>query len=232
MEVSVAVENRRPHETPMQRLLRAVQEFFSGLLRTALLAACLFPIIFMAFLTVDIPVKGYDHWFQSTALKPGNWLSTGGLLLNLAPMIVVLVARRFGGEEASRAVIAAWGLAAIAAFAEFTYLAPQLEGVEFPGLNFLIAFVAAAMSGQLFTAAVYDLTRGGGAWWRAPFYGLLSGYFLHVLLYYPIAYWTSKAPWPNWAVTDFAIKAVMASLFVALYYLLRKKIKPRGGFGG
>ena len=47
-----------------------------------------------------------------------------------------------------------------------------------------------------------------------------------------IAYWTAEAPWINWMVQDFALKALLAFAFLGVYRLLRKGLRPRGGFGG
>ena len=114
MEVAVAVEQRRPvRETPAERLVRAIQTFFAGVLRTALLAALLTPFIALSFLTVDLPVRALDHLSDIPGLKPGNWLTWGGLWMAGVAMAAVLMTRRFGGEEAGRALMAAWGLAAV-----------------------------------------------------------------------------------------------------------------------
>lgn len=233
MEISVAVEERREvKETPAQKLLRVTRQFLADLARTALLAAVFLPIILASFLTLDIPVKEIDHLFSTGLLKPSNWFTWGGFFMALGPMAGVLIARRFGGDEASRAITAAWGIAAVAVVAELTYLAPVLEEGDFPSTRFVVAFVASAMAGQFLAVTSYDFSRGSGSWWRAPLFATLIGYGVQAVIYYPSVYWGAGAPWANWMVTDFAVKSIFAFSLLPIYWRFRKKLKPRGGFGG
>lgn len=233
MEAATAIEHRRPvRETPAQRLARETAAFVKGLLRMFILAAVLSPVLLFSFLTVDQPVRSFDHLFDAPALKPGNWLFVGSLVMGLGAPLAVLMTRRFGGEEASRAVTAAWGVAAVMTFAELSYLAPALEASDFPSVRFVVAFVAGAMIGQYIAIAAYDITRGGGRWWRAPLIATLCGFAAHSLIYFMIAYWNAKAPWLNWMVSDFAVKALTAFAFLPVYKFLQKPLRPTGGYGG
>jgi uncharacterized PurR-regulated membrane protein YhhQ (DUF165 family) len=229
MEATSAVEKRRPiRETPAEKLARDTAAFVRGLIRMIVLAALLSPVLIWAFLTVDIPLRSFDRLFDIAALKPGNWLSLGGVIIALGAPLSVLMTRRFGGDEASRAVTAAWGVAAIAALAELSYLAPVLEASDFPSVR----FVSSAMIGQYVAIGVYDVTRGGGQWWRAPLIAVLSGYAAHSLIYFCVAYWSVRAPWFNWMISDFAVKTLIAVTFLPLYRLLQKTLRPIGGYGG
>ncbi len=233
MEVAVAVEVRRPvRETPAQRLFRVVGAFFAGLARLACLAALVLPILLAGFLTADLPFRGLDHLFLAPALKPSLWLTYGGLVMSAAPLIIILIARRFGGEEAGRVVTAAWAVAAGLVFAEISYLAPTLEEGDFPSVRFVAAFVASAMLGQYVAAAAYDLLRGGGSWWRAPFYAAFGGLAAQSVVFFVIAYWTASAPWINWMISDVILKAAIAVVFLGVYALLRKSLRPVRGYGG
>ena len=97
---------------------------------------------------------------------------------------------------------------------------------------FTIGFVASAMAAQYIAVNVYDVARGGDNWWRAPFYGALAGYLAHILIYFPVAFWGRGLPWHNWMVGDLALKATMAFMFVGVYGVLRRRLKPQGGLGG
>ena len=136
-------------------------------LACALLSAFIIPILVFAFLTVDIPYHGLDHFFATSPVKPGNWLSAGYFLMAAGAPVVILIARRFGGEEASRVVTASWAVAAFAAFAGVSYLSPQLEDGDLPSKAFVIAFVGSSVLSQFIAGAVYDVTRGGERWTRA-----------------------------------------------------------------
>lgn len=233
MEFAAAVETRRPiKETPLQKLGRETRKFIEALIRVTLLSALLIPILLAAFLTVDIPYRGFDHFFSMGPVKPGNWLSAGYFMMAAGAPLVILIARRFGGEEASRVVTASWAVAAFAAFAGVSYLSPELEDGDMPSTAFIVAFVGSSILSQFIAGAVYDMTRGGEAWWRAPFFALLSAYLAQTFLYFPIAYWTSVAPWMNWMVEDVALKSLLVVGFLGVYRVLMKRLKPRGGYGG
>ncbi len=230
MEFAGAVETRRPiRETPLQKLGREIGNFGAGIVRLAFLCAFLTPVLLFAFLTVDLPFRGFDHFFDMARAKPGNWLSVGYFAMAAGPAIVILIARRFGGDEASRVVTASW---AFAAFAGVSYLSPELEEGDMPGVAYTVAFVGSSILGQFTAAAVYDVTRGGEAWWRAPFFAALSAYLVQTVLYFPIAYWTSEAPWINWMVEDVGLKGFVIVAFLGVYRLMMRRLRPRGGFGG
>lgn len=234
MEATPAVEHRRPvRETAAQKLARQTGEFFTGLARMVTLTAIVTPVLFAAFLTIDIPVRMFDGIVASDALvRPSNWLSRGGLIMATVPLLMILIARRFGGEEAFRVITAAWGVAALGVLAELAILAPALEPGDFPSARFIMVFVASAMATQYIAVGVYDVARGGDNWWRAPLYGALGGYLAYALIYFPFAYWGARLPWHNWMIGDFAIKAAMAFGFLGIYGMLRRRLRPRGGFGG
>jgi uncharacterized PurR-regulated membrane protein YhhQ (DUF165 family) len=233
VEIATAVETRRPNkETPLQRLAREARDLGAALVRAALLSALLIPILVLAFLTVDLPFRGFDHFFSFPAVKPGNWLSIGYFLMAAGPMLVILIARRFGGDEASRVITTSWAVAAFAAFAGISYLSPALEDGDMPSVAFVIAFVGSSILSQFVAAGVYDITRGREAWWRAPFFAALAAFLVQTFLYFPIAYWTSVTPWVNWMVQDVGLKALLIVAFLGIYRLLTKPLRPRGGYGG
>lgn len=232
MEPAEPVETWNDRLTPLQRLAHALVQFTVGASRLGLLCCVLIPILLLSFLVVDIPFRTLDHIVNAAPLRPGTWLTQGHLIMALGAMTIILIARRFGGEEAARVVTASWAIAAFAAFAGFTYLFPILEPGDLPSTRFVIAFVASAMAGQYVAAALYDILRGSSDWWRAPFYALLTAFGVQVALFYVIAFSTLNVPWAAWMVIDFAIKSVMALSFLAGYWALRDRLKPRGGLGG
>ena len=231
--MEAAVEKHQPPETALQRLRRHAGALVADLTRLLLMSVMLTPMLLWAILTVDVPVYGFDRLVGDMfAARASNWLSQGGMVMGLAPLLVILVARKFGGEEASRIVTTSWGLAALAIFAELSYLAPSLEAGDFPSVRFTVAFTTSGMAAHYVAANIYDIVRGSGRWWRAPLFGALCGYVTSVLIYFPVVYWGTGAPWLNWMFGDFAIKAMMALGFLPLYAVLRKSLRPKGGFGG
>lgn len=232
--MTTVTERHTPRETAMQRLGRHTVEFFAALARVFALASILALVIVLAFLTVDLPFRPFDRFFGAAeAVRPSNWLTVGGLIMGAGALVAMLFARKFGGEEASRAVTAAWAIAAFAVFAELSYLAPMLEEGDFPSVRFVVGFVASAMASQYMAASVYDVARGGGAWWRAPLYGAIGGYLVLGLIYFPYVYWGASVPWANWMVTDFAVRIGLAVVFfLPVYAMLRRSLRPKGGYGG
>ncbi|MFN3959975.1 MAG: hypothetical protein ACK4NP_08685 [Parvularculaceae bacterium] len=233
MDIPAAVEHRRPiKETPLERLARHLRELLSALLRVTLLSGLLLPVIIFAILFVDRPFRGFDHFFSAPISKPGNWLSLGLLAMGAVPFLVILISRRFGGEEASRVVTASWTVAAAAAFAGVSYLSPTLDSGDMPSVAFVVGFVGSAILAQFAAAAVYDITRGGERWWRAPFFAALAASLLQALIYFPAAYWGSNAPWLYWLIQYVAMAAAGIVIFLAGYRVLMRPLRPRGGFGG
>jgi uncharacterized PurR-regulated membrane protein YhhQ (DUF165 family) len=233
VETIEAVEHRRPvRETPLERLGREFTKFLAGLARLAALCALLLPLLIISFMTVDLPIYAFDHFFSMQTLKPSHWLRVGLVLMALAPLLVILIARRYGGEEASRVVTASWAIAALGAFAGVSYLAPTLVDGDLPGVGYVAGFVGAGIMSQYMAAGLYDLTRGRENWWRAPLYAALGGYILHGLIYFPTVYWNSNAPWANWMVVALFFEATLAAAFLGPYRLLRRALRPRGGYGG
>lgn len=236
MEIPAAVEHRRPYrETPAEKLGREIGSFFVALLRTAALTGILTPVLLSGFLLVDVPVRGFDVVFDAAALKPSLWLSVGGVVMSLALPLVLLIARRFGGDEASATITASWGVAAVCAFAGLSAMAPVLVQGDLPTVRFVAAFVASTLIGQYLAVGVYDVTRGGGPWWRAPLMSCLFGFLAQALIYFPWVYLSSKvAPlvWVSWMAFDIVLKLAIAVAFLPLYHMLLKPLRPRGGYGG
>ena len=100
--MEAAVEKHSPRETAMERLTRHLGAFATSFMRMVMLAVMLTPILLAAILTVDIPVHAFD-WIAGDAVasRPANWLSRGGVIMALAPLLVILMARKYGGDEAT-----------------------------------------------------------------------------------------------------------------------------------
>lgn len=233
MDIPSVVEHRRPfRETPAEKLGREIAAFGVKLLRTASLTALLTPVLLFAFLTFDIPIRNFNVVFDNPVLKPSLWLSQGTLIITLMLPMVLLVARRFGGDEASASVTASWGVAAVMTFAGLSYIAPSLDAGDMPPMRFVVAFVASTMLGHYLAIGVYDITRGGGPWWRAPLVSCLVGFGVQSAIYFPSAYWASATPWVSWMMFDLVVKAAVSVLFLPVYFFLLKPLRPRGGYGG
>jgi len=229
------VEERqiRRQTTPAQRFALEMQNFASASLRISAMAAVLTFGLILSLLTVDIPARIFDRAFSIIpGIKPSLWLSWGSMFMALIPLMAILFARRRGGDEASRAIIFGWMLLALFILFELSVLAPIIEAGDFPGTRYIVALVASTMTGQLVAVSLYDVARGGGHWWRAPLYASLIGFIVTGLIYFPVAYWQSGIPWMQWAVADFMVKAIIALCFLPVYGMVRRAMRPLGGYGG
>jgi len=229
------VEEReiRRNMTPAEKLSREMQQFGAMCFRVGAMSLMLSPFLITALLTIDMPARFLNGLFSILpGLKPVQWMTWGGVLLAMVPLVSIFFARRYGGEETSRALIVSWFVLCVFVLFELSVLASIIEAGDFPSARFISAIVASAMSGQLVTIAFYDVARGGGRWWRAPFYAALVGFFVTAVIYFPVAYWNTGAPWAVWMIGDMMVKTLFAALFLPLYAMLRKKFRPRGGYGG
>ncbi|MEL6379871.1 MAG: hypothetical protein AAFQ29_08885 [Pseudomonadota bacterium] len=229
------VENREMHQriTPADKLQAELRAFALDTLRVFVISLILVPLLCASFLTLDLPVRFFNPVFTfMRGLVPSVWLTLGHVIMAVAPIFAVLVTRRFGGVLASRAVMISWFAVALLILFELSVLADVIEAGDFPGTRFVTAFVASAMTGQLVTIAFYDVARGGGAWWRAPFYALMAGYGVTAALYFPVAFGNTALPWGGWLVGDLMIRLLMAMASLPLYAFLRPMLTPRGGYGG
>ena len=223
----------RQRITPAERFRQEVRDFAFMIVRVGGMMLVLTPVLLIAILTIDIPVRFLNGLVSALlSLRPSQWLTWGHLVLAVVLFISLLFTRRWGGTEASRAVLAAWGAITVFVLFELSVLSPVIESSDFPSARFTIALVSSAMTGQLVAIAFYDVARGGGAWWRAPFYAAMTGLAVAALIYFPIAYWNSTAPWAAWMVVDLMIKMGLTTLFLPIYAFLRRALRPRGGYGG
>ena len=226
-------ERRARVLTVREKFLRELRDGLVNSGRTLIMAGVLTTLIVAAFLTLDIPVRVFDGVFSLIlSTQPSVWLTWGHMFIALALAVTILFTRRHSGDMVSRAVMVAWIFVAIAIVFELSVLAPVIERGDFPSARFAGAFVASAMLGQLFAVAFYDVARGGGAWWRAPFYSALMGFAVTAAIYFPTAYWQTGLPWAAWLVGDLMVKTLIALTFLPVYGLLRRRFKPRGGYGG
>lgn len=219
--------------TPAQKLSAELHAFAVHLARIAGACAIIIPLLCLSFLTLDIPVRFFNQiFFFVPGLRPSDWLTVGHLVMSGVPVVSVLVTRTYGGQLASRAVMVSWFIVALLILFELSVLASVIEDGDFPSTRFIIGFVSSAMTGQLLAIAFYDVARGGGAWWRAPFYALMLGYSATALIYFPIVYWISSLPWGGWMVGDLMVRMLIATACLPIYAMLRKSLVPRGGYGG
>ncbi len=218
--------------TPAEKFAQEMNAFAAMCVRIGVMASLLAPILIISMLVIDIPVRFFNELFSPlTGLKPTQWLTWGGIVVSLIPLVSILFARRYGGEETSRAIIAAWFVLALFILFELSLLSPIIEEGDFPSTRFMVALVASSMTGQLVTVSFYDVLRGGAPWWRAPLYAALAGFFVTILIYFPLAYWQTGLSWSLWLIGDMMVKTLFAVGFLPIYFVLRKRIKPRRGFG-
>jgi len=199
--------------------------------RVASLAFWLALLTLAGVLFLDIPIYAFDRFAPADAVAPSQWIRLGDLFLVLSVYAVLLIARRYGAETATQAIVVAWGLTIACVAAELAYLAPTLEPGDLPSARFAIAFAASWIAGQVIAAQTFDLARTTD-WWRAPLYGGLWGLGAQSAIFVIGQFWGLVPLWPNWLMTDLFLKVGAAALFLPVYSSLRKTVRPRPGYGG
>lgn len=170
-----------------------------------------------------------DPLFPAGMLAPGYWLTWGHILIMFAFFTVMLTNRVLGPPYALAQVVIGW-LIILAAWLAVLDIVKSFPGSPLPPTRVLCAFLLALAIAHIASIVIFDQARGK-PWWRAPFYGGLSGALVLPLLYWPIAKWGTE-PFVGRLVIDFAVKAVMVYVLLGLYALLRPLIRPRAGLGG
>jgi uncharacterized PurR-regulated membrane protein YhhQ (DUF165 family) len=229
---AAAVERYRADELTMRyRLAQFFGRFADRAVVVIGLTLLFFPLVFMGLLTPDLPLGWFDAWASVPSMQASLWLSRGEMVLTLTVFVALLSTRRYGAAMASRAVGLSWLISLSICGLLLLYLAPQLTGSDFPNAAFLFGYVATWYGAAVIAAKVYDLTRGG-RWWRAPFLGGVVGLSVQALIFMPLAYADTGAPWGLWLVSAIGLKVMFTILFLGLYRLLRGRIRPRPGLGG
>lgn len=195
------------------------------------LALLLFPILALAALTPDLPLTWFDGMIETASLHPSSWMTAADFWFLTSMFMMILMARRFGGDLVSHAQSFAWLVLVIASFGMIVFLAPQLTADDLPNGRPILGLALSWFAGPLVAVQIYDLTRGG-QWWRAPLLGGLFGVAVQTSLYFPIAFPQTGVPWALWWAMDATIKTFAVALFVLFYGAMRRRIVPRPYLGG
>ncbi|MEM9809736.1 MAG: hypothetical protein AAF788_00770 [Pseudomonadota bacterium] len=216
--------------TGRQRAGRLFARIFGQALRLILVALPMVPLLLTAVVTVDLPFSALDGVTEGGVVA-STFISRGDAVFALVFLMSVIMARRFGASLVTNAAVLAWCLTGGAMAALLIELAPELHADDFPSTRVISALLVSWFFAHVVGVQVYDLTRGG-AWWRAPFFGALTGFTFQAVLYFPIAYAGAGAPWVWWLTADIIIMATVSAVFVFVYALFRGLIRPRSGLGG
>lgn len=175
------------------------------------------------FLYSDSPVS----WFGP---ETGTWLTFGHLVAPLTFFAIALTNRRFGAGYAMAQTVVAWAI--VAAFVVLAGgEAHDLVGEALPPLGEVLAVGGALFAGHAASVLVFDRTRGP-RWWTAPFQALLWGGIVTCLIVFPALYLGTTVDWFGRLVAYAGIMAGSALVLLVPYWLLRRTVPPRPGFGG
>lgn len=165
---------------------------------------------------------------SAAGFGPGTSLTAGHLLLPLTFFAIGLTSRRYGAGMALAQTI----LAALAAAALVLLDGSDLAifaGRNLPSLHTILCFGGGLFAGQLFSVAVFDLTRGP-RWWVAPLLSWAAGGSMFVLIAIP-----ATVPGAGWS-GDLGLYAgymvAAAGVLLIPYWSLRGVVPPLSGFGG
>ncbi len=232
MRAPAAVERHRAHEQTIAYRFRVfVGHFADRALVITGLSLVLLPLYILGVLALDLPFTWFDGWAAPDGLKPSAWMSRGDIAFIISVCAMIIMTRRYGARLVGQAQGASWlALTGVSALM-LLYLAPQLTAADFPSGRYVIGFVVSwYVAGQI-AIYLYQMTRGG-RWWRAPLLGAMVGLISQSLIFFPIAMSASISAWPLLFVADLTLKAVIAAVFLGVYRLTRRRVRPRPGLGG
>lgn len=217
---------------PQRRRRPAVAAFYTAL-RLILPVTALIAALAAANWGLPIPLRELDPFFpaEPAALRPGQWLTLGHALLALTFLAVSLVGRRYGAPIAVGQVLATAIIAAAVVVAAAVAPIPALSAIPVPPLRMGAAFGGALVLGLLFSALIFDWTRGV-VWWTAPLYSALWGSIVFCVTFYPAAYAGIGGPWITHAIVHLGVLVAGAFALLIPYWILRPVIRPLSGFGG
>ena len=230
-DLVIGERDRSEERTLKARLARRLARFLERLVVVCGLSVFVLPLLLAAIATLDLPLGWFDGWATRDSLKASNWLSRGEALLTGSVLLLVLMTRRYGAGLVARVQGLSWLLAISVSALMLLYLAPSLTQADMPRGRYVVGVVVSWYVGQHVAITIYDLVRGG-RWWRAPFYAALFGLGVQSLLFFPLAYGGAGVPLAAWMLTDLCLKVLAAAAFLGPYWLVRRRIEPRGGLGG
>ena len=234
METPAPVEKHQPRETAVQRLMRESGQFAVALGRLSWLAGILSIFLLFSLLTVDLPMRAFDGFFGGALsrfvrrtgfqgrVRHGDWRS------GRDPVRPQIWRRRsIAGDHCGMGDSGASRSSPSFLISPLRWMRAICRRSGSP-----LCLWRAPWRRNIWRWASYDVIRGGEKWWRAPLFSALAGYGAYGLIYFPGFYWGVSAPWLNWMVSDFTIKVFLVLAFLPVYALLRKSLRPKGGFGG
>jgi uncharacterized PurR-regulated membrane protein YhhQ (DUF165 family) len=212
-------------EAPVLRAARAAMRLAFPVLAYAVAMAAAWELR-------NIPADWFDAWAELPGIgRPSLWMTQGHVLLPVAFLLSSLVNRRYGPDYAVAHILIGWALLALFAVACLYRVDPRLPVLDLPPLLDAAAFVGAIVVAHMVAILVFDRIRGV-VWWHAPLYSALWGGIVFVLIYYALVHPGGEALWMNRMALDAGVKAAMAFVMLAPYYLMRPIVRPMPGYGG
>jgi uncharacterized PurR-regulated membrane protein YhhQ (DUF165 family) len=226
------------HETymPIRKKESRFVAGFKTLLRLIVPVALLVASLGLAYVGSAFPVTELDR-FVPAAFAPSGWLTLGHIALALPFFAVSIANRRYGlGLATGQILVSYLVIAAVVAVSKFSpiprfYILPEISWSVLPPFRTLSAFVGALLLAQLFSALVFDRTRGV-IWWQAPLYAGLWGAVIFAGTFYSAAFYGTQEPWLNKMIIHLGVLSAGAFLLVLPYWMMRPVVRPLPGFGG
>jgi uncharacterized PurR-regulated membrane protein YhhQ (DUF165 family) len=230
--VAAAHETYMPARKKESTLLAAFKTLARLILPVALLVAALAA----AYIGTAFPIKELDAYVPA-GFAPSGWLTWGHVALALPFFAVSIANRRYGLGLASGQILVSYLIiGAVVAASKFypipkmSFL-PELSWAVLPPFRLLSAFVGALLLAQLFSALIFDRTRGI-IWWQAPLYAGLWGAVIFAGAFYSAAFYGTGEPWLNKMIMHLGLLSAAAFILVLPYWIMRPMIRPLPGFGG
>jgi uncharacterized PurR-regulated membrane protein YhhQ (DUF165 family) len=197
-----------------------------ALLPTATLAA----LIVCSFFLVATPFPLLDSLltqirFETIQGVPGKWS------LVLVPgciFVIQLTSRRYGSEISFVQIVASWVLA-VPLLLLWARVSDDTTGGLAPGGT--LALGGALLVSQTAVALVFDGTRCV-RWWQAPLASGLWASIAFAIIYYPLTVSVPAERLLDVFCLHVGLLSVASLLLLVPYWMLRRIIRPRGGYSG
>ena len=184
-------------------------------------------------LTIDIPVRSFDYLFSSAATKPSSWLTIGLAAMSLAPLVVILASRRYGGDEASLRRHSSLVSRGRRCRRRTRHSRAGAGGGRFSQPAFHAFPRRRRHDEPVFRRGrLRRHSRRRRLVARAVFLGADRVRRLRPDLFSRRILGERRARGRHWMIAAFALQALLSASFLLVYRWLRRPLRPRGGYGG
>lgn len=154
----------------------------------------------------------------------GDWLTLAAFTYPLAFLVTDCVNRAAGAAAAARVAAFGFLFGVPLSFAFNLLTAADPAGAAAAGRIAIASGIAFAAAQAADIAIFHRLRRA--AWWLPPLASSAPASVLDTALFFSLAFAGTAVPWPQLAIGDLAVKALMLALLLPPYRILTHRRHP------